>query len=198
MKSVILFDWDGTLQNSQNAVLQTYSEVLGKPVEYVRENLNHDWKKFVRDEDIHISQEDWKGFMRKYGTSLFPGAKQYLQRTRNNAAKMGLATSTILLTVKEDLSRYKIDRIFDAVVTCEDVKNIKPDPACLKLSMKRLGANIKDCVFIGDTPEDAKAADAIDMDFVGVAWGYEPVKIRNASKRVASSFDELYDILNGL
>ena len=59
----------------------------------------------------------------------------------------------------------------DAVVGRDSVTTRKPDPEPLLETLRRLGADPADAVFVGDSPRDEQTADAADVAFRYVDGG---------------------------
>lgn len=66
-----------------------------------------------------------------------------------------------------------------------EVPEPKPKPGGLLMCCKKLGAEPKCSVYIGDSPSDGLAARAAGMAGVGVLWGANP------KERLEGSFDVL-------
>jgi HAD superfamily hydrolase (TIGR01509 family) len=199
----LIHDWDGTIYDSMDVVLRTYSVISGRTVENLRKFYSPDWKKFQREAKIpDYTNEEWCRIFREQSKSsrLFSGSRGYLQKIKRDGKRLVLATSADLTRLKNDLAKTKLNGIFDLAVTLEDVKEIKPNPECLEVAVRKLNAAVEDCAYVGDTVEDALAARTIEMKFIGVGWGYNsPEAIRKINgDEVASNFDELYDIVRNL
>ena len=60
---------------------------------------------------------------------------------------------------------------FQSIRGADNVPQAKPEPDGLWTVCDDLGVAPSDCVYIGDSPSDGKAALAAGMSFVGVSWG---------------------------
>ena len=204
MKSGIILDWDGTLINSMENVMKAYSVLLNKPLDYVKENYDSNWKVFLKREGVkEPSREEWKRLLDMFENDLFQGASEYLNKTYNDKYRLAIATSTNSLSLNSNLKKFNLDRLFEASVTFEEVKNIKPHPEGINIAMKKLKLAPSECVYVGDSLVDAIASKNAGVDFVGVSWGIlDSVEdIRNVDKekiRIAHSFEELYNIIKEL
>jgi len=56
-----------------------------------------------------------------------------------------------------------VDGAFDHIIASCDVKLIKPDPAIYELTLKRIGNDAEECVFIDDREVNTKAAEALGV-----------------------------------
>jgi len=196
----IILDWDGTLYNSLEAVLKTYSLISGRPVEEIRKLYTPNWKKFIKEANIpKFSDAEWRRIFveQSVDSQSFSGAKEYLLKIRDGH-KLAVATAADFKRLMNDLTKTKLSNFFDAYVTLEDAREIKPNPKCLEIAVKKLSSEIKNCLYVGDAKEDALAAKAIGMKFIGVSWGFhKPDLIKSVNNDpVANNFNELYDLTN--
>ncbi|MBA3685999.1 MAG: HAD family hydrolase [Planctomycetes bacterium] len=63
---------------------------------------------------------------------------------------------------------------FAAILGEEDFAAPKPDPSGLLAGADRLGVDPRDCVYVGDTIGDLRAAIAAGMRCIGCLWGISP------------------------
>ena len=197
MVESVINDLDGTLLDSMEAVFRTYSIISEKPIEYIREMYQPDWRRFEREANMpKVSAVEWHRLFERQcsNVKLFPGAQKYLRKIKNDGYKTALVTSSNSLSVKAKLKEHKLYSIFDIVVTSDDVKELKPNPESLIIAARNLNSEIKECVSVGDTNADATASKSIGMKFIGVGWGYHsPEVIRKVNgDKIASNFEELY------
>ena len=208
----VIFDWDGVLNDSGHALYEAYmvvSEKLGLPkitFPRFRKLWESDYRKFeakigITEDKRHISEKVWFESYTKLmeGVSLFPGAKDFLNEIKNNH-KIGLVTVGSIKRITKEINRYRLENVFDSIITEEDTKKLKPDPEALFVCANKLKVNPKDCVYVGDSRGDILAARNADMISVAVTWGYHDISILEEAgpEHVAKNFNELYDIIKGL
>ncbi|HEY8313709.1 MAG TPA: HAD family hydrolase [Candidatus Baltobacteraceae bacterium] len=75
---------------------------------------------------------------RKKHLTLFPGARDLLQRLRAGGKKLGLVTNGFAETHREKIAILRVGDLFDAIFIADEVGMLKPDPllfahACTKL-----------------------------------------------------------------
>lgn len=194
----VINDWDGTLLNSMEEILQIYAEKSGKSIEYVRKVFDPDWRVLIKILNIPgITDVEWFDAYKKFDIKLFPGAIEYLQKIKDDGYKMALVTSSDKLSLEADLKKHKLSDIFDVVVTGDDVKDLKPNPECLKKAVEELKTSVSKCVSIGDMGAGARAAKSAGMRFIGVSWGYDnPEVIRGVNNdEIAHDFEDLYRMI---
>ncbi len=99
---------------------------------------------------------------------LMPGVADYISDARRLGLRLGLASSSSRDWVEGHLSKRGLLESFEAVVTRDDVTNVKPDPELYAVSMQRLGANPENSVAIEDSLNGVTAAKLAGMYCVAV------------------------------
>lgn len=96
--------------------------------------------------------------MAKTGIPVKKGAKELLSFLKENNAIIGLASSTYLENVTNELKAVGLFDYFDELVCGDMVKNGKPDPEIYLSCAKKLGIDIKDTYVIEDSYNGIKSA----------------------------------------
>ena len=186
---VIIFDVDGVLvdvrESYQRTVLETVRHFTGKRVgrrelhEWKnRSGFNDDWTltyAWVNKLGAKFSYEEVKkqfeGFYwgdGKHGNVtgerwLLP-AKQLERLSRR--AQLAIFTGRTRAELSHTLERFDVLRYFSSIVTVESISKPKPDPEGLLQILDGLPAS--KAIYLGDNVDDAFAAQAAGMAFVGV------------------------------
>lgn len=186
---VIIFDVDGVLVDVRGSfhrtVIETVRFFTGKRV--TRAELHHwksqtgfndDWKlstAWIHSLGGTIPYEEVKSkFVQLYWGQNGRGNVQYekwlLPRAalRRLAARSALALFTGRVRQETDytLNRLKVREFFQQIITAEDVKHPKPHPEGLLGILG--GRDPARALYLGDNIDDALAAQAANMSFVGV------------------------------
>lgn len=122
---------------------------------------------------------------------LLPETKEMLQRLHKHysiALASGSTHATLDVTLKPN-ERH----LFDYLVSGDEVKKGKPDPEEFLMCAKKLKIDPKHCLVIGDGLNDALAAKAAKMDFIGVDGHATPLPVlkKNGAKAVLSRILDL-------
>jgi HAD superfamily hydrolase (TIGR01509 family) len=107
---------------------------------------------------------------------LIRGADNILQSISTSIPRIGLVTSTQRKYLKIKMQPLKsagVEKLFEVIITSDDVPNRKPAPDPLIECAKRLDVNPNKCVYVGDTRTDIKAGKAAGMKTVGVLTGFD-------------------------
>jgi pyrophosphatase PpaX len=201
-RRVIVFDVDGVLVDTRGSFQQTTLETVryftGRRVTRTelhrwknRPGFNDDWKlshAWVRALGGDFEFEEVKSKFQKiyWGKNgrgnvaqekwLLPrGTLRRLQKT----AQLAIFTGRVWREMDYTLDRARVREFFNPILTVEDVTRPKPDPEGL---LKILGGRPpSDSLYVGDNVDDALAAQAAGIRFVGVL----PRKSQERRERVA-------------
>ena len=186
MTDAALFDWDGTLLDSREALLGAWQaateEVLGKrfPANADEEELVFTLpgsQLFPRVAgDPEAAARLTAAFQRAYESSgelvrAFPGVLEALGELRTAGVRIAVVTSKVRRRYDMDARRIGVQELIDVAVCQEDTRAHKPDPAPVLHALRAMGVGPEAAVFVGDTPVDVAAAAAAGTRVIGAAWG---------------------------
>lgn len=194
MKNIqlVLFDIDGTLLDTREFVYQAFEHVsekykLGvfqreKMDEFIGQSLENCYRKFYPDEDIVKLCRAHQSFqMDNLGLSVvFPHTIAVLKKLRASGYTIAAITSRWRLTLMKTLELAGLTDYFDMIVTSDDVKNHKPHPEALLKVLKKFHIAPQNAVMVGDTESDILAGKNAGVFTVGVTYGFQGEKIKNA------------------
>ncbi len=193
MYRAIIFDIDGTLLDSVDQHAEAWRQAFDQfgysfPFPEIRYQIGKGGDKlleaFLTPEQIHqqgkqIEKFRAELFKKKFlqNCEPFPGVTELFEKIRQDGRKIALASSAS----RDEAANYEkllnIKGLSNVVVTKDDVENSKPDPDVLAVARKKLGDfSASECVFVGDTPHDASAAEKDQMKMIGVLCGGFPEK----------------------
>ncbi len=185
----LIFDMDGILvdvsRSYREVIRQTASyflkkEVTMKEVDLIKSKvgMNNDWDAtYALINDKTFSYEEVK----KYFQSLYLGnekkkglivneklliSKIQLKKLKEIYQRLGIATGRPKKEASYVITENKLTGIFDSIVALEDVKNGKPAPDSINKVINFL--DLKNTVYIGDSPNDVVAAEAAGIPSIYV------------------------------
>lgn len=180
----VIFDMDGTLINSSNAICAAVNEIreeLGlKALEnkLIMQTINTPGKDFAK---ILYNIDDFKNstfkdgferyFVKHYRQSviLYEGVVEVLEFLRAKSCFLAIATNAPHSSLNEILGKHKILFYFDKLVGVGDNIEPKPDPAMIKLI--RAEAKFEKTIFVGDSDKDRFAAQNAKIPYIHARWG---------------------------
>lgn len=184
MQTTILFDLDGTLIDSTEAILNSFNFAF-----LDNKNKNYDEKKIkaligisldeifkacaVDDVDKYISSYK-KQYEKVYleQSFLLPLVKEALSEAKS-FAKLGVVTNKGGVFTANLLKHLGVIDFFEVLVTKDDVIKAKPDAQPINKALEKLNQNKERAYLIGDTSVDVKAAKNADIQCVVVEPMYE-------------------------
>ncbi|TNF08950.1 MAG: HAD family hydrolase [Bacillota bacterium] len=209
MYKAILFDMDGTLLNSDELVLKIYKELTTKyPPKTALKTIQKDEllaKSYL--EVIHMLYESEHDFYLSSVTNLhteykniylklYPQTLSFLMRLKKEGYLLGLVTSEMKNIAYEELKLMGIDRLFDAIITFDDVKKPKPHAEGLLKIMKQLHVNPDEVLWIGDQKSDGLAGKSASIHSGLIARKKKKREIESSFDFIFSSYqDILYHIV---
>ena len=99
-------------------------------------------------------------------TLCLPGARKILRDLKECGVRMAVASSTSSQKTVAHLAHAGLLHYFGAVIGGDMVERGKPNPDIFWKAADRLGVPYEQCLVVGDTPADVKAATAAGMQVV--------------------------------
>lgn len=97
---------------------------------------------------------------------LFPNVKEVLEQLRRMnlpSVRLGLATSSVSASARPFLDRHQLTKLFEVIVTGEEVERGKPAPDIYLCAAEKLGIPAAECLVIEDALAGIAAAKAAKM-----------------------------------
>jgi len=219
-KKVLLFDLDGTLVDSApdlalavNHMLETLerdtfsSETIRSWVgngaqTLVKRGLSGD---SVIDETIdpELFKQALEIFLCFYAQNLcvstvsYPNVATTLKALKAKGYRLALVTNKPYDFIEPLLEGLALTNLFELSLGGDSLAKKKPDPMPLLHVCEQLGVDVSECIMIGDSKNDILAANAANMQSIGVTYGYnynEHIS-HYEPDHVAESFDEIIALI---
>ena len=180
--STFLFDFDGTLLDSNAHVIRcfqlAFQDVLGVtlPEETITATFGIPLAEALEDlAPAHA--EELLGVYRKHsdacGMSLLQeidGARAVLEALHARGCTNAIVTSKKEVNARAQMAHIGIDHLIDLLVGPEKTTAHKPDPAPVRYAIDALDADPRDCLMIGDSPNDILCGKNAHIDTAGVRF----------------------------
>jgi len=183
----ILFDLDGTLIDSTDAIVTSFNYALQKhgykipAKEKITQNIGHPLSEMfsrlgVSTQDLNEVITSYKLKYRtisKQMTSFLPKAKEAIQLARSYGKVAAVTTKTSKYS-KEILEHLGVREYFQGIVGFEDVQHHKPHKEPILKALQILKTqDFKSVYMIGDTQLDILSAKNAKVNSFAVTSGYE-------------------------
>jgi len=173
----VLFDWDGTLLDSYHADSQAYLAMFREMgvdwgLAELEQHYSPDWFAVYRAARIPEERWDdadrvWRAYYSKHPSKLMSATRKVLAQL-NKRHTLGLVSSGDRKRVSRQLRHFRLTRVFRTRVLGGDTEEKKPHPAPLLKALKEMKAEARQCVYVGDTPEDVEMARAAGVRAIAV------------------------------
>ncbi len=184
-RATILFDLDGTLIDSTEAILDSFSYAFAKfgksapPKERILALIGHPLDFMFTHLGIEENVEDYvHAYKERYRiiskekTKLLPNARKAIKEAASFAT-LGVVTTKTGLYSRKLLEHMGVMGYFGVLIGREDVIYPKPHPEPILKAMHRLSAHKEHTYMIGDTCLDMEAAHAAGIQGIAVVCGYQ-------------------------
>lgn len=188
-KSLIIFDWDGTLMNSiglivdamrysaeQNGLTVTdeaTKSIIGIalvdafPMLFPNESDKYD--ALLATYSVYYVQHCDKD-------TLFNGIQDLIQTLHSQGKTLAIATGKKRQGLERVLPNSGIEPFFKLSKTADETAG-KPNPLMLEQILAETGKTLDEAVFIGDSVHDIRMANALGMDSIAVSYGCETAEV---------------------
>ncbi len=181
----ILFDFDGTLINTNDLIFKSYDvafqEVFNRKIEM--EEILTLYGKPLYPSMMKYGEEGKRLYeiYREYNIThhdelvkTFPGVFEGVNKLAGNGYKLGIVTSKRLYLVKRGLDILGLSDIFEIIVTPDDTKETKPHPEPILLGCEKLGVMPEDAIYVGDSIFDMQAGQSAGTELCAVKYSVTP------------------------
>ncbi|MCH9740285.1 MAG: phosphoglycolate phosphatase [Epsilonproteobacteria bacterium] len=219
-KKVIIFDLDGTLIDSSPDLALGVNHMLGKlNRDTFSSDTIHYWvgngaemlvkralsgkREIDENLDTALVNEAVKIFLDFYSKNLavetvpYPNVPQTLQKLKEHGYTLAIVTNKPFEFVKPILETLELSALFELHLGGNSLEERKPHPMPLLHVCEALEVTVEESVMVGDSKNDILAANACNMQSIGLSYGYnygEDINIHNPSV----VFDNFANILSTL
>lgn len=208
MAQTIIFDWDGTLFDVFDFLVETYTAVFEKAglKPWTRKDYQNrfrcDWKNLLGEmgleNDLESLLDTWNNnkTSREKQLVLHEKAMQTI-RTLSKTHVLAIVSSAPRHVLDAETVRLGVKPFMKLILSADDVENQKPDPEPLLKASSQLGVNPCDCVYVGDMREDIQAAKKAGMRSIAVTWGIHSPEVLEIEKpdKICETFGEIIDYI---
>ncbi|MCQ2505771.1 MAG: HAD family hydrolase [Lachnospiraceae bacterium] len=188
MKSLYIFDMDGTIlytlddiTNAVNYVLDKYSfpkrtveEVRFFVGNGLRKTLERSVSEGTSQETIDAIYPELTEYYKEHAnrfTRPYDGIVDVIKELRERGMKTAVVSNKRDEAVKKLCDKY-FDGCFDMAMGDREGIALKPAPDMVNMVINAMGVTKDECLYIGDSDVDLLTAENSGIDCIGVAWGF--------------------------
>ena len=188
MFPAVIFDWDGTLADSKDVIIDAFQKVLTDigvfiDDEFIEKRIGigprNEFMEIFKTENIPFDEALFTELQKKKieiqltqtgRVILLEGAKDLLDSLQGKV-KMALATMSNREVIDKLLLEKGMAGYFDVVISVDEVVKPKPDPEIFLKSALKLGFPPERCAVVEDSIFGVLAAKEAKMKCIAVATG---------------------------
>ena len=215
MFKAVIFDWDGTLADTRQAVVASFQKALSDvdckiSDEFIERRIGigsaETFREILRSSQTSFDEKLIRNLVEKkvhneiemsVKVKLFAGSLELLETLRGKV-KLGLASMNNREVIAQLLKTTNTRRFFDAILTADDIFKSKPNPEIFLKCALKLETIPDRCVVVEDSVFGVEAAKKAKMDCIAVLTGvYSRKELENAgADLIVSSLREKEAILH--
>lgn len=182
----ILFDLDGTLIDSTEAILESFHNsfnvhehphpedeaikaLIGYPLDVMYRDLGIEESRVW---DFVATYKEHYRVISTEKTVLLPYAKEAVEAAAK-FARLGIVTTKTGKYSRILMEHFEIMHHFEVLIGREDVENPKPHAEPIEKAIQKMRVSKENCWIIGDTRLDIGSANNAGIKSVGVLSGYD-------------------------
>lgn len=208
--SAVIFDFDGTLVQTESVHCEAWLTVLAKRGFHYDENWFEQW---IGTADRFLAQgviDEHQLTINRRVLQLEKEALFYELVVKENQAFSGIEpilkelSGRLPIAIATNSSRQDTDYVFRStpinrfmkvIVTSSDVKQLKPDPEMYLLAAAQLGIPPEECLVLEDSPAGSEAGTAAGMYVLGLCSSQPKEKMTAAQEWFATPLEGMERIL---
>ncbi|MFT5875043.1 MAG: HAD superfamily hydrolase (TIGR01549 family) [Clostridium sp.] len=182
MYNYIIFDVDGTLLDTEIAVLSSLQKLVS---EELNNNYSFEELRFALGipgevalnklgiTNILECSEKWNVYLKEYfhHVKIFDDIKESLIKLNEMGVSIGIVTSKTKEEFLNDFVPFGLSNYFKLVVCADDTEKHKPNPEPLLKFIELSEIDKSETIYIGDTKYDLDCALGAGIDFALALWG---------------------------
>lgn len=192
----VIFDFDGTLVDSEPLHREAWFEVLGRFGLQFDEHWFEQWiglsdqslsESVIKQYGIKIKVEQLQDLKRNTyhaiaseQSMLFQGVEEGIKLLKEKY-RLGIATNSSYDDVAAVFRKVKIKPYFHTIVTSNDVQFLKPAPDCYLLAAHRIGLAVNKGIAVEDSPTGVTAARKAGLFTIAVPNSFSSEKLQHAN-----------------
>lgn len=210
-KPVILFDFDGTLMDSEGAIKEAYRQVFrnNKP-DYVlsEDDLNsfigpslvHSFGRFFDEDLIEDLITEYRTINHELHVPMvkpIDHAIEVLETLKEQGYTLGLVSNKARGALEVGLQQWNMNLYFDVILGVDEFETPKPDPKGINDALELLGAQRANSIYVGDAVSDIVAGQRAGSFTIGFVFDKirEQALVEAGPNRVIHDLREILEIV---
>ena len=178
----LLFDFDGTLLNTNELIIQTFMHILEE--KFPRQYSTTDCLKFIgpslKETFNEITPGETEEMMLKYRAfniahhddlvTGYDAVVSTLEQLHAMGIRLVIVSTKSHAGLKRGMDVLRAGHLFEFCIGLEDVTHVKPHPEPILLALEKLNLEKDEVIMIGDNSHDIEGGHNAGVRTAGVAW----------------------------
>ncbi|MEK4426954.1 pyrophosphatase PpaX [Solibacillus sp. FSL K6-1523] len=178
----LLFDFDGTLLDTNDLIVQTFMQIFDEifPGQY----STQDCLKFIgpslqqtfdeltpgKTDEMIVKYKEWNALHHDELVKGYDAVLETLEQLHATGIKLAIVSTKGQDGLARGLKVLGAGHLFDVIVGIDDVTHVKPHPEPILLALQKLGVTKEQAIMIGDNSHDIEGGQNAGVRTAGVAW----------------------------
>ncbi|MDT3497553.1 HAD family hydrolase [Bacillus toyonensis] len=182
MITSLVFDVDGTILDTEKAILKSLQKVLKEElkVDYELQDLRFalgipgkETLKKLNVQNIDVVHPKWCESVLDFSheVSVFEELEAVIKELSLSKLKLGIVTSKTKQELIDEFEPFGLSGHFKHIICACDTDKHKPHPEPLLTCLKQLDVPSNETVYIGDSIYDLQCAKSANVKFALALWG---------------------------
>lgn len=182
MTKALLFDFDGTLLNTNELIIQTFMHVLEERfpgqfspkdcLKFIGPSLKQTFDEIAPNEtdDLISKYRKWNLAHHDELVTQYDSVVSTLEQLKALGIRLVIVSTKSRAMIERGLQVLGASHLIEFYIGTEDVQHVKPHPEPILLALQKLGLSKEDVIMIGDNSHDIEGAHNAGVRSAGVAW----------------------------
>lgn len=182
MIKAILFDFDGTLLDTNELIIETFMYVLGERfpgqfstedcLKFIGPSLKETFEELAPGEShiLESKYREWNMAHHDQFVKQYDAVVETLEKLKNMGIRLVIVSTKQRTGIERGLRVLGANHLFEFYIGVDDVTNVKPHPEPILLALKKLGLEKDEVIMVGDNSHDIEGGKNAGVLTAGVAW----------------------------
>ncbi len=178
----LLFDFDGTLLDTNDLIIQTFMYILDERfpgqystqdcLKFIGPSLKQTFDEITPGEtdSMIMKYKEWNTAHHDELVNSYDEVAETLEALHKEGIKLAIVSTKSREGLARGLKVLDVAHLFEVIIGSDDVTHVKPHPEPVLLALDKLGVKKEEAIMIGDNSHDIEGGKNAGVRTAGVAW----------------------------